>query len=110
MRRLGVVIAEVDRELRYVWIDNPHPDFAGAVVVGKRDDELIPESEARGIMQLKQEVWKKKRLISRVLVFNRRGGPSHYNLTAYPIVGDANSKIEGILTLGFETTLPDARR
>jgi hypothetical protein len=54
MKALGVVTAETDTELRYVWIENPHPDFDPESVVGKRDAELIPEGEAAGIVALKQ--------------------------------------------------------
>ena len=33
LKRLGAVVAEVDAELRYVWVDNPHPDFEASSVV-----------------------------------------------------------------------------
>jgi hypothetical protein len=46
LSKLGAVVAEVDRELRYVWIDNPHPDFDPSRAAGKRDDELIASAEA----------------------------------------------------------------
>jgi hypothetical protein len=36
LRVLGAIVAEVDQQLRYVWIDNPHPDFDAKAVVGKR--------------------------------------------------------------------------
>lgn len=50
---LGAVVAEVDRELRYLWIDNPHPDFDSGALIGKRDDELIAALDAADIMSLK---------------------------------------------------------
>ena len=54
LSRLGLVVAEIDRELRYVWVDNPHADFRPGQVLGKRDDELIPIEDAARIMELKQ--------------------------------------------------------
>lgn len=56
LRGLGLVVAEVDLQLRYVWIDNPHPDFDPHTVVGKRDDELISADDAAEIMMLKRQV------------------------------------------------------
>lgn len=37
LQALGLVVAEVDRNLRDVWIDNPHPDFDPRTVIGKRE-------------------------------------------------------------------------
>jgi hypothetical protein len=105
MRKLGVVVAEVDRDLRYVWIDNPHPDFDPATVVGRRDDELIPAAEAAEIMAVKRSVWQRKAPLSQVLVFKRSDGSRHYSFRAYPI-RDARGRIDGILTLGFDDSPP----
>ncbi len=104
MRRLGVVVAEVDPQLRYVWIDNPHPDFDSTAVVGKRDDELISQKEAREFMQMKRDALKRMSRVSRLIGFKRSDGDRHYQLTAYPIVSDADGKMVGVLTVGFDTT------
>lgn len=83
--KLGVVVAEVDLQLRYVWIDNPHPDFNPHEVVGKRDDELISKEEAKGIMTLKRKVITSEKASSQVFDFNRSDGKNYYNIAAYPI-------------------------
>jgi hypothetical protein len=95
------VVAEIDRRLRYVWIDNPHHDFDAAAVIGKRDDELIPEREAAEIMALKREAFDCREHISRVLTFPRSDGRRSYVIHAYPI-RNAADKMEGLLTVGFD--------
>jgi hypothetical protein len=102
---LGAVVAEVDRQLRYVWIDNPHPDFDARSVVGKRDDQLLPEAEAEEILALKRDALGQEEPISRLLRFNRSDGVSYYSLFAYPIVS-AVGKVEAVLTVGFDVPPP----
>lgn len=92
---------EIDRQLRYVWIDNPHPDFDPKSVLGKRDDELISKADAEGIMSLKQETFDQGAPLARILSFKRSDGVRYYSLFAYPI-RQANGKVQAILTVGFD--------
>jgi hypothetical protein len=103
LQALGLVVAEVDHELRYVWIDNPHPDFEANAVVGKRDDELMPEEEAAGLMALKRDVIRTGVVTTRVLDFNRSDGPRRYTVSAVPIV-DASGRITGAITAAVPIT------
>lgn len=102
LRRLGAVVAEVDRDLRYVWIDNPHPDFDAAGVIGRRDDELIPACEAEPILHFKREAWRNQAPVARTLRFQRSDGERAYTLMAYPIV-DQGGQMESLLTVAFDT-------
>lgn len=102
LRKLGAIIAEVDRDLRYVWIENPHPDFDSAGVVGHRDDELIPSAEAEPIVSFKHEAWQTEAPLTRTVHFLRSDGPRAYTLIAYPIV-DERGQMEALLTVGFDT-------
>ena len=98
---LGAVVAEVDRQLRYVWIDNPHPDFDPKAAVGKRDDELIAGAEAEEIMALKRATFSGQTPISRILSFRRSDGLRSYSLFAYPI-REPSGRVDAILTVGFD--------
>lgn len=104
---LGAVVAEVDRQLRYVWIDNPHPDFDPEAAVGKRDDELISRADAEEIMALKQDTFTRQAPISRTLSFKRTDGLRYYSLFAYPIC-DSSGKVDAVLTVGFDVPAPTA--
>ena len=104
---LGAVVAEVDQQLRYVWIDNPHPDFDPEAAVGKRDDELISRADAEEIMALKQDTFTRQAPISRILSFKRTDGLRYYSLFAYPI-RDSSGKVDAVLTVGFDVPAPAA--
>jgi hypothetical protein len=103
---LGAVVAEVDRELRYLWIDNPHPDFDARSVVGKRDEELIGAAEAQQLMSVKRETFERQVPVARVLSFKRSDGLRNYSLFAYPIREDGGD-VRGILTVAFDTPAPE---
>lgn len=101
MSRLGMVVAEVDLDLRYVWVVNPHPDFDPAQLVGKRDDELLPDGQADDIMALKSEVISRGVSITRTLRFQRSDGERHYSLSVYPVRDDLGRMV-GLFTVGFD--------
>lgn len=103
LRALGLVVAEVDRNRRYVWIDNPHPDFDARQVIGKRDDELIPAEEAAGITSLKGEVLSSGLAITRLLDFRRSDGLRRYSISAVP-VKDAAGRVTGVVTAAVDVT------
>jgi hypothetical protein len=48
------IVARVDTDLRYVWIQNPHPTFDPNEMIGKRDDELNPGTGSEKLMALKK--------------------------------------------------------
>ncbi|MGF1503886.1 MAG: PAS domain S-box protein [Anaerolineae bacterium] len=45
-----------DRDLKYTWIYNSHPDFPPAEMVGKRDEDLLPLGDVAELVELKREV------------------------------------------------------
>ena len=106
---LGAVVAEVDRQLRYVWIENPHPDFDPASVIGKRDDDLVSKADAEEIMRLKRDAFDEEAPIGRILSFKRSDGVRYYSLFAYPI-RQPSGKVDAILTVGFDMPPPSSRR
>jgi hypothetical protein len=107
LARLGAVVAEVDAALRYVWIDNPHPDFDATAVIGKRDDELLPAQEAAEIMELKRDILRTGESRRRLLKFNRTQGEHCYLVGGHPI-RDAKGKVSGVFTCGFEVPVTEA--
>lgn len=104
-KKLGVITAEVDKELRYKWVENPHPDFDPADVIGKRDDELIPAEEAQEIIAFKKKVFKTEKPVTVTLFFNRSDGACCYNMAGYP-VKNAAGEVMSIITVGFYTDPP----
>lgn len=101
--RLGVVVAEVDHDLRYGWIVNPHPDFYSAEVVSKRDDELA-DADGLEIMNIKREVLGTGELGERVLRFSRSDGPHYYSLSVFPI-RENDGRRDRLLTIAFDLSV-----
>lgn len=106
---LGAVVAEVDRQLRYVWIDNPHADFDAKSILGKRDDDLVSKAEAEEIMLLKRETFDQEAPLARILSFKRSNGVRYYSLLAYPI-RQASGEVQAILTVAFDMPPPATKR
>lgn len=50
-----IIVHTTDRDLRYTWIENPHPSFKPEEIVGKRDDELLPPEVAAPLLRMKQQ-------------------------------------------------------
>ncbi len=99
LKFVGMVVAEVDKELRYRWIENPHPDFDPAMVVGKRDDELTTPEDAMAIMLLKRSAFAAGAPMSKTIVFQRADGTRPYTIFAYPII-ERTGAIEALFTVG----------
>lgn len=100
LSELGVVVAEIDRDLRYVWVDNPHPDFDAAAVVGKRDEELIGEGTS-AITALKQAAFDTGQPQDDTLEFERSDGLRRYRMLAIPVVNDEDCVVS-VVTVSFE--------
>jgi two-component system, response regulator PdtaR len=56
LKNSSVIVSQVDLDLRYTWVYNPHPDFDSETVIGNRDDELAQNEGINLLMQLKQQV------------------------------------------------------
>jgi len=105
-KKLGVIAAEVDKDLRYLWVENPHPDFDELEVIGKRDDEIVSEQEAKEIILFKKNVFANNKVLNHTIQFNRSNGICHYNIAGYPVRNHLG-QIETIVTVGFYTELPE---
>ena len=101
LQSVGAVVAVGDENLRYVWIDNPHPDFDPTAVVGKRDDELLPADEAAPLVSIKREAWKTQAVVDERFSVQRSDGLRVYSLIAYPITTESG-RMEALLTVGVE--------
>lgn len=99
---LKLMVAEVDRDLRYVWIDLPHADFAVENIIGKRDEDLITQEAAAELVQLKREVLTDGKPRNRILAFLRSDGWRFYSVCVFPVL-DSEGKVEGLLTVGTDT-------
>ena len=95
--------AQFDRDLRYRWIYNPHPDFDPAFVIGKRDDELDDSQSARRLRALKQQVIETGKGMREEIAFDRSDGTHWYDIFIEPL-RDAAGEITGGTTAAYDIT------
>ncbi len=101
MKGSGIVAAIADRDLRYVWIQHPDPDFDAEAVVGKRDDELADDPGMRQLMALKRQVLQRERGARAEITLHNTGGPVTYDVTAEPL-RDSDGAVIGVTTAALD--------
>lgn len=97
------VPAQFDRDLRYRWIYNPHPDFDPAVVMGKRDDELDGSRSAKRLRALKQQVIETGKRLREEIAFDRKDGTHWYDVIIEPL-RDSGGEITGGTSAAYDIT------
>ena len=101
LSRSPVIMAQVDRDLRYVWIHNPHPDFDQESTRGKRDDDLADNEGTRQLMDLKRYVVETGRSARQTISFPASDGVRTYDVAAEPLIDDAGT-VAGATTVAFD--------
>jgi len=103
LRHSPILFAQVDTDLRYEWILNPHSDFDSESVRGKRDDELSDSSGAYALMSLKHRVLQEGRQRSQRITFEVSEGTIAYDVTAMPLK-DKQGNVTGLITASLDIT------
>jgi PAS domain S-box-containing protein len=99
----GIIFAQTDRELRYTWISNPHPDFISQDALGKRDDELGYNEGLRQLMEMKEEVLDSGHKVRKDITFPVSDGLRTYDIIAEPL-RDGTGEISGVATYALDIT------
>jgi diguanylate cyclase (GGDEF)-like protein len=98
----GLTVGYVDRELRYVRLHNPHPDFDAAACIGWRDHEIDDDPGILALSDLKLEVVSTGRTVRREIEFARSDGPRSYLVHAEPVWSGGD--ISGVKTVSLDIT------
>lgn len=99
----GLVVFNQDQELRYTWIYNPHPFFKTGDVIGKTDEELLPEEDAAQLMAIKRKVLETGESARKKVRTTIDDFPYYYDLSIEP-VHDEDQQIVGILGSSVDVT------
>jgi len=95
----GIIIASVDKELRYTWIYDPHQEFHSPASIGKRDEEIPGMQNAAEILDVKREVLAKGETVHRNLAVTCTDGSLRfYELIARP-QRNARNELIGVITV-----------
>ena len=103
MKGSGIIAAIADRDLRYVWIQHPDPDFQDEAVIGRRDDELADDEGRRQLMELKRRVIQQRSGARAEITLRQTGGPVTYDVTAEPL-RDPDGAVIGVTTAALDIT------
>ncbi|MCB9422285.1 MAG: PAS domain S-box protein [Ardenticatenaceae bacterium] len=103
IKNSNFIPAQFDKELRYRWIYNPHPDFDLLQVIGKRDDELDDSEGSKQLIALKQQVMDSGIGLRQEVDFLRSDGLHVYDFTIEPLYDD-NGAVIGGTTAAFDVT------
>jgi PAS domain S-box-containing protein len=98
-----ILVYTTDRALRYTWIYNQHPAYDPAIVLGLRDEELLPSDEAAKLTAVKQRVLERA-IGERVeLTLDVEGEALTYDFTAEPLRDGAGTVI-GLTVAAIDIT------
>jgi len=84
-----------DRELRYTWIYNPTFDLTPNVVIGKRDEDLLPTEDAAILTRIKRQVLESGIGQRQEVKLTTQGRDWYFDLTVEPL-RDSIGEIIGI--------------
>ena len=100
----GIIVAAVDKELRYIWFYDPRHDFHASASVGKRDDELPDMQNAVELMEVKRKVFATGESVHRDLTVKLSSGSFRvYELIAKPL-RNAGGEMIGVITVARDNT------
>ena len=96
-------VAHVDRELRYTWMYNTHPDVELEQALGKRLDDILPPEDVIELTRLREEVLSTGHSLRREISITFPSGRAVWDVTAEPL-RDAADKIVGVTTAAADLT------
>jgi hypothetical protein len=96
-----VIVAQIDRDLRYTWIHDPRPGVLPATVLGKRDDEIADNSSTRKLVQLKRRAVESGIAARERISFLLGGRETTLDIAVEPLRDDRGMVI-GATTVAFE--------
>lgn len=103
LKSASAIVAEIDRDLRYVWVYDPHSDFASQSLIGRRDCEIADNTGTRQLTDLKRRVIETSAAASAEITFPLSTGPTTYAIKAEPL-RDGRGEAQGLLTISFDIT------
>jgi PAS domain S-box-containing protein len=103
LRGGDVIIAMCDRQLRYSWIYDPHPDFDAASIIGKRDAEIADNDGAHQLEALKKKVFDTGAGARSEIAFPLTTGNQIFDIQAVPHF-NGSGNVEAVSTIAVDVT------
>lgn len=99
----GMIVTEVDPDLRITWVHNAGPYFPLSLALGRRDDEINPTEDGRRLVELKRWALREGRPQRAGWSSEGPGGRRHYDLYMYPGRNE-RGEITGLTTMAIDVT------
>ncbi|MCC6169594.1 MAG: PAS domain S-box protein [Caldilineaceae bacterium] len=98
-----ITVSSIDQELRYTWVYNPPPGFSVEMLIGRRDDEVLPPDVAEPWMAFKREALAQGGALRRELEWTLGHFYSRYDVTAEPLEDDEGRAL-GVIIVAVDIT------
>lgn len=92
-----------DKNLKYTWIHNPHPNFKAEDIVGKTDEDLLDPSSAVFLTTIKQKILATGEAFNGDVEYKIAGQNANYSMHLEPIM-DTGRNIIGIIGASVDIT------
>ncbi len=99
---LPMTVYILDKDLRYTWIYNPRLGIDAQQILGKRDDEIMPES-ADEFIALKQAVLDSRQGVQQEIQVNIKGERTYFLLSLEPLLSN-DGKVNGLIGASLDVT------
>lgn len=100
----NITVFSQDCDLRYTWIHNPRFGFSPEDVLGKLDQDVLPEEAAEEVTQLKRQVIETGETASTYLaVDSEEAGTVFFDLIVHP-TRNRQGSVDGVLCTAIDMT------
>ncbi len=103
LKNSPILVFNQDKELRYTWIYNPHPDFCTETALGKTDADLFQPDEAFNLTKIKRKVLETGIGVREEVQVILNGKQLFYDLTVEPL-RDPAGVVVGITCSSIDIT------
>ncbi|HSM04430.1 MAG TPA: ATP-binding protein [Longimicrobiales bacterium] len=103
LRNMPLIASIVDRDLRYVWLHKPHPDFDPDVTLGRTARAALSEADAEAVLNAKREAMEGRTRVRRVIPLQLSDGAHLFDITSDPIF-DEDGEVTGVASVGLDVT------
>ena len=103
LKNSSIVVSQLDKDLRYTWIYNFHPDYQPERILGKQTDEIETDPNRAELKKIQRRVLESGIGTKVELPINIAGEPEIYNVSIEPL-RDSSGNIVGLTSVSMNVT------
>lgn len=98
-----ITLYHCNRDLRYTWIANPHPNWPLDRILNRRDDEILPPHQAANLIAFKQRVLDTGVGAREEVSISAGSTFQIWDITAEPLIDD-RGRVTGLTVAAMDVT------